>query len=350
MKDNLNIAPLETNRCEDANLIIKNRIVTLLEEKGLANINFVKAIAFTDYADFIRNEHKGYGVKYDIGHDYVDHPLDDAYYNPETSLAGVKTIISFIMPYQLKDKSIYDTELRDHSNNFNDGLSFKISQAAIFKDYHLMIKEKVSSTLNYINNDFHEQAVVYADRGPLNDRAVLLSTGDYRVLRSSMLWHRDFGSTFYIGYILTTLDLEADWPVRIKQISDYFHPFCEKCGKCAKYCPNKAIVQPGHLSSQSCVSYLTQTNDWEQLKDKTLAGYVYGCDICQMVCPLNSMTISEQYKYRPIIDENIKLSHIDKLSNRQFKAKYNQSSAGWIGKKRFIRNIKENMRQYNQQT
>ncbi len=121
------------------------------------------------------------------------------------------------------------------------------------------------------------------------------------------------------------------------------HPYCETCGKCANACPNKAIQKHGHLIGERCISYLTQSNDWDKLTDMTLSGYIYGCDICQMVCPLNKIDLSEKYSYEPVIGEYVELEDIEKLSNREFKAIYNNSSAGWIGKKRFIRNIKENM-------
>lgn len=308
-------------------------IENYLKAKGIMTVGFCDAEPILDYAFFVNKEHHEHGNYFDVGHG--KDLTDDRWYNPKAHLPSACSIITILLPYNLKfERHKAKPELA-------------LSKAAIFEDYHQMMKRNIEELTLYIEETYSKASIGFCDTGPLNDKAVLLKTDTVQILRNSLLYHKDYGSRFYIGYVITELDVFGNEDHKMtndRNIEDYYHPYCKQCGKCAKSCPNKAIVDHGHLCSQKCISFLTQSKQWEELPDDlTLKGYVYGCDICQLVCPLNGKNL-EAFAYNNVVSESVSIEDIESYTNREFKAIYNQSSAGWIGKKRFLRNAKWNMK------
>ena len=312
----------------------KINIEKKMKEIGIAEYGFVSAEPFIGYADFVIKHHKDFATYFDIG--YNKSMDEKEFYAPREHLEYAKSVIPVILPYHM-DKT--------NKSDKNDNM-YRISKATIFRDYHYLMQEKMAKLLDCIENECQGRGIAFCDTGPLNDKAVLLRTGKFKVLNNSLLWHKHYGSRFYIGYIITDLLLSNDNDSAAYK--ELFHPFCKTCGKCAAACPNGAINDHGHLNSKKCISFLTQSKEWEELEGLTLNGYVYGCDICQMVCPLNGVNLASEFKYQALIPERINIEDIDQLTNRQFRNIYGKSSAGWIGKKRFIRNMIENKRQYSE--
>jgi len=313
-------------------MIPKKEIEDYLMRKGIMTVGFCDAEPIVDYALFIKNSHKSKANYFDIG--YKKELEDDRWYNPKEHLKNAKSIITVLLPYNLK--------IERHSEKPD----LAIAKASAFKDYHFIIKEYLDDLILYIEKKHHKNSIGFSDTGPLNDKSVLLKTGSVQILRNSLLYHKDYGSRFYIGYILTELEIEEvileSGLMTTKVIEDFNHPYCDKCGRCVRACPNQAIEEHGHLTSHKCISFLTQSKLWEELPENlTLKGYVYGCDICQLVCPLNGKNL-EEYSYKNVVDEKVSIEFLESLTNREFKAIYNKSSAGWIGKKRFLRNAKWN--------
>jgi len=336
----------------------QQKIEEYMRTLGLMTVGFCNAEPMVDYALFISNEHKNQSIYFDIG--YNKSMEDTSWYTPRIHLPEAKSIITLLLPYHMKL----------HKGEPKPALA--ISKAALFKDYHLTMNEYLDQLKDFISATYNKKSIGYSDTGPLNDKAVLLQTGTVSILRNSLLFHKDYGSRFYIGYLITELDIDTESDIEPEsdialgsdielesetrpdndlivtnqfnkvKFDKWLHPYCEKCGKCQYACPNGAIEKRGHLTSEKCISYLTQSKKWELNEETNLSGYIYGCDICQLVCPLNGGDLSAKYDYEPIIGEEVKLSEIEVLTNREFKSIYGPSSAGWIGKKRFIRNIKQN--------
>ena len=199
-------------------------------------------------------------------------------------------------------------------------------------DYHLVINEylkKLIEKLQIMNRD--AQFSIHCDTSPLADRymAYLAGLGFYG--KNNCFISPKWGSYVVIGTILTTLELEPNTPL---------NQSCMGCNRCITACLGQCL---GHdeFKYETCKSYLTQkkgelTPEEEHIIAKT--PLVFGCDVCQEVCPHNkdipTTPIPEFQSVEPYID----IDELDSLTNKEFKAKYGHRAFSWRGKKILIRN------------
>ncbi|MBI1184402.1 tRNA epoxyqueuosine(34) reductase QueG [bacterium] len=157
----------------------------------------------------------------------------------------------------------------------------KISRYAYGRDYHKVLKKmckELIETLQKQIGDFAGRAFV--DSAPVMDKAWAKNSGLGWMGKHSNLINRNIGSYFFIAEILCDLDIEPDAPIK-----DY----CGSCTKCIDVCPTDAIAAPYLVDGSKCISYLTielKNAIPETFKDK-YSDWVFGCDICQEVCPWN---------------------------------------------------------------
>lgn len=232
-----------------------------------------------------------------------------------TSLFTPKSAIVCLFPYYVEHK--------DPSN---------LSRYTWAKDYHLVINEylkKLIEKLQIMNTD--AQFSIHCDTSPLADRymAYLAGLGFYG--KNNCFISPKWGSYVVIGTILTTLELDPDTPLTQS---------CMGCNRCITACLGQCL---GHdeFKFDTCKSYLTQkkgelTSEEEHIIAKT--PLVFGCDVCQEVCPHNkdipTTPIPEFQSVEPYID----IDELDSLTNKEFKAKYGHRAFSWRGKKILIRN------------
>ena len=232
-----------------------------------------------------------------------------------TSLFTPKSAIVCLFPYYVEHK--------DPSN---------LSRYTWAKDYHLVINEylkKLIEKLQIMNTD--AQFSIHCDTSPLADRymAYLAGLGFYG--KNNCFISPKWGSYVVIGTILTTLELEPNTPLTQS---------CMGCNRCITACLGQCL---GHdeFKFDTCKSYLTQkkgelTSEEEHIIAKT--PLVFGCDVCQEVCPHNkdisTTPIPEFQSVEPYIDRD----ELDSLTNKEFKAKYGHRAFSWRGKKILIRN------------
>ena len=232
-----------------------------------------------------------------------------------TSLFTPKSAIVCLFPYYVEHK--------DPSN---------LSRYTWAKDYHLVINEylkKLIEKLQIMNTD--AQFSIHCDTSPLADRymAYLAGLGFYG--KNNCFISPKWGSYVVIGTILTTLELDPDTPLTQS---------CMGCNRCITACLGQCL---GHdeFKFDTCKSYLTQkkgelTSEEEHIIAKT--PLVFGCDVCQEVCPHNkdipTTPIPEFQSVEPYID----IDELDSLTNKEFKAKYGPRAFSWRGKKILIRN------------
>ena len=199
-------------------------------------------------------------------------------------------------------------------------------------DYHLVINEYLEKLTEKLQKmDTSAQFSIHCDTSPLADRymAYLAGLGFYG--KNNCFISPKWGSYVVIGTILTTLELEPNTPLAQS---------CIGCNRCITACLGQCL---GHdeFKYDTCKSYLTQkkgdlTNEEETIIGKT--PLVFGCDVCQEVCPHNqnipTTPIPEFQQVEPYID----ITELDTLTNKEFKAKYGNRAFSWRGKKILIRN------------
>ena len=172
----------------------------------------------------------------------------------------------------------------------------KISRYAWGDDYHDVVREKLNALLAWIRTEMpHANGKVCVDTAPMMDKAWAVRAGLGWIGKSSNLITMEVGSWVFIGEILLDLDLDYDDEI----VMDH----CGTCTACIDACPTDAIVEPYVVDARRCISYATI-----ELRDETLPtefsgkmdGWVYGCDICQDVCPWNRFeTPTAETRFEP---------------------------------------------------
>lgn len=202
---------------------------------------------------------------------YFDKRLD-----PRLLVDGAKSVITVLLNY-------YPEEQLSH-----DSTDYKISKYAYGKDYHYVMKDKISDLLLYISEEVGEiNGRIFVDSAPVMDKAWAKKSGLGWMGKHSNIINRQIGSFFFIGEIICDVELEYD--VAIKD-------YCGTCTKCIDACPTDAIVEPYLVDGSKCISYFTielKEAIPEEVKGK-FENWVFGCDVCQDVCPWNRFSTPHQ--------------------------------------------------------
>ena len=162
-----------------------------------------------------------------------------------------------------------------------------ISRYAWGRDYHEVIWEKLNALAASLRERFPEPfaARAYADTGPVAERIFAKYAGLGWLGKNTLLLNESLGSWFFLGIILTSLDLTPSLAPAEAPPAD----LCGNCRQCLDACPTEALVEPYVLDARRCISYLTielRGNIPEEFRE-AMGRHVYGCDICQDVCPFN---------------------------------------------------------------
>jgi epoxyqueuosine reductase len=162
-----------------------------------------------------------------------------------------------------------------------------ISRYAWGRDYHEVVWEKLNALATSLRARFPEPfaARAYADTGPVAERIFAKYAGLGWLGKNTLLLNESQGSWLFLGVILTSLDLTPSLAPAEKPPAD----LCGNCRQCLDACPTGALVEPYVLDARCCISYLTielRGNIPEEFRE-AMGRHVYGCDICQDVCPFN---------------------------------------------------------------
>ena len=159
----------------------------------------------------------------------------------------------------------------------------KVSRYAWGEDYHDVVSEKLKALLHWIKKLVPDaEGKVCVDIQPVMDKAWAVRAGLGWLGKHTNVITTEFGSWVFIGELLLNLELSYD----TDQIEDH----CGTCNLCIDACPTDAITEPYVLDSNKCISYATielRTPDLPRHLEENLSGWLYGCDICQDVCPWN---------------------------------------------------------------
>jgi len=192
--------------------------------------------------------------------------------NPALLVDGAKSVVSLLLNY-------YPQEVQQED-------SYKLSKYAYGRDYHFVIKDKLKDLLRYIQEEIGEVGGrTFVDSAPVLDKAWAAKSGLGWIGKNSNLLSKKTGSFFFIAELIIDLELEYDTPV-----TDH----CGSCTACIDACPTDAIYEPYKVDGSKCISYYTI-----ELKEQIPASekgkfedWMFGCDICQDVCPWNRFSKS----------------------------------------------------------
>ncbi len=176
----------------------------------------------------------------------------------------------------------------------------KISRYAWGDDYHDVVKEKLYQLLGWIESQVPEASgKVCVDTAPIMDKAWAVRAGIGWMGKHTNVISPEIGSWFFIGEILLDVELEYDTAI----IADH----CGTCTACLDACPTGAIVEPYVVDSEKCISYATIELRSDELPphiQENLNGWIYGCDICQDVCPWNRFEKpTDEARFEPRLEE-----------------------------------------------
>ena len=193
--------------------------------------------------------------------------------DPTLLVDGAKSVVSLALNYFPEKVQTDD--------------SYKLSKYAYGEDYHFIIKSKLKELMHFIHQEIGEVGGrVFVDSAPVLDRAWAKKSGLGWIGKNTNLINKEAGSFFFLAELIIDLELEADGPVK-----DY----CGTCTACIDECPTDAIPEPYVVDGSKCISYLTI-----ELKDEIIPkefqgkmeSWMFGCDICQDVCPWNRFSKS----------------------------------------------------------
>jgi epoxyqueuosine reductase len=181
----------------------------------------------------------------------------------------------------------------EHARSDSTG---KISRYAWGDDYHDVVGEKLRSLLSWIREEWPEaEGKACVDIQPVMDKAWAVRAGLGWIGKHSNLITREYGSWVFLGELLLNLELEYD----AERVEDH----CGSCTLCLEMCPTRAIAEPYVVDSNKCISYATielRAPEVPEEVARNLDGWLYGCDVCQDVCPWNRFEQpSEEARFEP---------------------------------------------------
>lgn len=297
---------------------LKTEITAYAKAIGIDLIGFIKAEPFNELRPILEDrKNKGHLS----GFEEADIELR---INPLKTMENAKSIIVIGQAYYIDDTRLSNEEPQ---------LYGELARTAWGRDYHIVLKEKLVALGKYIEGlEPKLEYKAFVDTGPLVDRYLAYRAGLGWYGYNNALINKDYGSWFFIGYMLTNIEIGGDDPLEDK---------CMGCRRCIEACPGKALEEGQGFNAKKCLSYLLQTK--EELTEEErikLGNRLYGCDICQHVCPHNKdikEATSEEFLPGELSNK-VNIEELLKLTNKEFQKLFSTNASGWRGKKILQRN------------
>ncbi len=249
--------------------------------------------------------------------------------DPRSLLPSAKSVVSVALNYYRPDEHVDDPAVG------------KISRYAWGDDYHDVLRDKLRSLLEWIRERVPEtEGKICVDSAPMMDKAWAVRAGLGWIGKHTNLITKEYGSWVFLGELLLSIELDYD---------SHIEPdHCGKCRVCIDACPTGAIIAPYQLDATKCISYgtieLREAELPEPIKSN-LEGWVFGCDICQDVCPwsrFSKETPEERFEPREGVIEPV-LRELVEMSQEEFSKRFRNSAIKRAKLEGLQRNAKANL-------
>lgn len=243
--------------------------------------------------------------------------------DPRTLLSEARSVIALAANYYTP---------QPHSEDSRHG---KISRYAWGNDYHAVLKKRLRSLVEWIEQNHPQtRGLYYCDTGPVMDKAWAHKSGLGWIGKHSNLITREAGSWVFLAEVVSNLELEPDPESR---------NYCGTCHRCLDACPTRAIVAPYVVDARLCISYLTielRGPIPRQLRP-LIGSRIFGCDDCQDVCPWNRFaTPCDEDQFYPSYRDRVPvLTELMRLTQEQFEERFRNSAVRRARYAGFLRNV-----------
>lgn len=253
--------------------------------------------------------------------------------NPKVLMPEAKSVVSVLANY--------------YPSNFCSQPHGKISIYAQSKDYHVVVKSKLQTLFSFICELVgNVNGRAFVDSAPTMDKVLAQRSGLGWIGKHTNLISRQLGSFFFIGNLLLDCDLDYDAP--------YLQNYCGTCTACIDLCPTHAITHDGQVDARKCISYLTieLKRNFTDEEKSMLGEWLFGCDICQDVCPWNRFskpTVIPEFHPKPDV-QRLSADDILDFTKSSFQRVFGETPLFRTGLRRLKRNaeaVKENLRSEN---
>ncbi len=212
----------------------------------------------------------------------------------------------------------------------------RISRYAMVEDYHDVLSRRMTVLSRFIKNETKAKRIeCYVDTGAVLEKELAERAGLGWIGKNTLLITEKFGSWIFLGEMFLDIGLESD---EIKEKR------CGECNICLKSCPSNALEDPYSLNIEKCVAFFTVKKKakfpaWFPVKGNN---YIFGCDICQEVCPFNVKTkITKTKEFLPSKNLiNPSITYLANLSEEEFDSLFENTPVNWAGSEVFFRNIR----------
>ncbi len=234
----------------------------------------------------------------------------EARLDPRTRFPWARSVVALLIPYSPE---------RPQRDDF---IATRIARYALGDDYHDVVGRILIEIENVIREEAPDTTTRrYVDTGPLSDRAFAVQAGLGWIGRNAMVIHPSHGSWTFIGVVLTSLENDLD----TSEITD----MCGACNLCVEACPTEAILEDRTVDSNRCISYLTIEHRGElpvEFQDR-LDGNLFGCDVCQEVCPWNESPPGSLPELEPRVEYSRRpISSLLEITQPEFSAVFRKSA------------------------
>lgn len=246
------------------------------------------------------------------------------------ALPGARSIVAVALSYFYRPTCVDCGDFTPES----PGPRGRVSRFAWGLDYHIVMERKLRTLASWLKEETNCDSLACADTGPMRDRAAAQLSGIGWYGKNCMIIVPSYGSWVVLGELITTADLTPDAPTTIDR--------CGSCELCMKACPTGAIVKPFMLDANRCISHLTQMKGSAPVELRRMIGdRVYGCDVCQDVCPQNRNalpTMENDFICAVPPGRRPALIPLARMTQEEFKRDISTNTMAWIRRTRLRRN------------